>query len=282
MNVRSQTPRGFTLLELLLVILITGILAAVVAPLIHEPIRAYFDQTTRASLVDAADMSLRRMARDVRRALPFSIRINASRTAFEMVRVRDVGRYREDGNGNERLDADANERRFELVGNFTSIPKPYTLGDNGLDERMVVLNLGIPTLDVYAGDSVITPPGTDVDITDNGGTDQVEFNPRHEFLPYNGLDSPQHRVYIVDMAITYACSAGGLFRDENYGYLAAQPAPAIVAANGVLITDQVTSCRFDYDPGSANRPGLLIMTLTLTNDGESVTFLHQVHVPNTS
>ena len=43
--------------------------------LITRPIEAYGDQLRRQQLVDQAEMVLRQIARDVRRALPNSIRI---------------------------------------------------------------------------------------------------------------------------------------------------------------------------------------------------------------
>lgn len=274
-----MVTRGFTLLELLLVIVITGILAVVVAPVIREPVRAYFDQTTRADLVDAAEMALRRMQRDVRRSLPYSLRVNGAQTAMEFVRVRDVARYRQNGTGapTNRLTFNNADQDFDLVGNFGSVTKPYVLGSNGRDERLVIFNLGASPYDFYAGDAVVTPAGTTITITDNGGTDHVNMNPGHQFED----SSPSHRIYIAETAVSYACNGGALYRDEDYGYLATQPAPATVAAGGAMFTDRVSACRFDYDQGSATRPGLLTMSLTLTNsDGESVTLLHQVHVPN--
>lgn len=268
---------GFTLLELLLVILITGILAVVVAPIIREPVRAYFDQATRAELVDAAEMALRRMARDVRRALPYSLRSNTT-AAIEFVNVLDAARYRENGGGAfTRLQFNNADENFSVLGRFRSINTPS--GDFTLtgDQRLVIFNLGSPGYDIYAGDDVVTPATTTVVISYDtvNAEDAIDLDPGHEFQD----SSPSHRVYIVDGTTSYACFGTGLFRDTDNGYNAAQPSAATVAA-GVLMTDNVSACRFDYDPGNSSRPGLLIMSLTLTRDGESVTLLHQVHVPN--
>src|SRR5205814_7956125 len=71
-----QPQRGFTLLEAVLVIAMTGIVAAMVAVFIRAPVNAYVDQARRAELSDAADTALRRMAREVQRALPNSVRVD--------------------------------------------------------------------------------------------------------------------------------------------------------------------------------------------------------------
>ena len=270
--------RGFTLLELLLVILITGILAAVVAPAIREPMTAYFDVTRRAALVDAAEMALRRMARDARRALPYSLRVDGSSTAFEFVSVMGVARYRENGGAAaNRLQFNNADSDFSVLGRFPTIDTTLgnvTLGGN---QRLVIFNLGATGYDIYQGDAVASPLGTTVTISDDAvnGEDHVNLNPGHQFAD----SSPSHRVYIADGTISYACFNNGLYRDADNGYNATQPSPATVSG-GVLMTDGVTGCQFDYTPGNSLQPGLLIMSVTLSRDGESVTLLHQVHIPN--
>ena len=64
-----------TLIELIVVITITGIIAVVLGQFIVRPIQGYQDQVRRAELVDAAEMALRRTALDIRQALPNSVRI---------------------------------------------------------------------------------------------------------------------------------------------------------------------------------------------------------------
>lgn len=275
-----KTAGGFTLLELLLVILITGIIAVVVAPIIQEPIRSYFDQASRAALVDSADAALRRIARDARRALPYSVRTNAASDAVEFIRVRDGARYRPwsaGGPAAKRLRTGKADDSFNLYGTFGSLgARPYTLGTDSAHERLVIFNLGTAGFDSYAGDPVITPAGTSVTVSTDGNEDNVTMNPEHQF----DADSPASRVYIADGGVSYACSGDGLFRWSGYGYQAAQPTIADVAVNGSMITHNVSACQFDYLPGNAARPELLIMSLTLTRNGESVTLLHQIHIYN--
>ncbi|HEX6929527.1 MAG TPA: prepilin-type N-terminal cleavage/methylation domain-containing protein [Gammaproteobacteria bacterium] len=274
MNWRAAV-RGFTLLELLLVILITGILAAVVAPVIRQPVQAYFDQAGRAELVYSAEMALRNIARDARRSLPYSVRINAAQTAVEFVRITDAARYNTTGNNAERLRFNNPDGSFSLVGRFSNITtSPYVLSG---DERLVVFNLGAAGQDIYQGDPVATPDAATMTITisDNGNEHGITLVPDHQF----DQASPSNRVYLANGAISYACFNGGLFRQSGYGYVSTQPAPSVVAA-GILMTDNVTDCQFDYDPGNAGRPGLLVMKLTLTRNGESIALLREVHIPN--
>ena len=74
-NRRKQ--QGFTLIELIITIVLGGIVAAITSSILTQPINAYMDSSRRATLTAAADSALQRMQRDIRRALPNSIRISA-------------------------------------------------------------------------------------------------------------------------------------------------------------------------------------------------------------
>ncbi|MFA6270798.1 MAG: type II secretion system protein, partial [Candidatus Paceibacterota bacterium] len=69
---------GFTLVEAVVAIVITGILAGIVAVFIASPVQGYVDSVRRAELTDAADVALRRMMRDIRLALPNSLRVTSA------------------------------------------------------------------------------------------------------------------------------------------------------------------------------------------------------------
>ena len=61
---------GFTMIELVITMTITTIVVAFAGLFIAGPVRGFADQVRRAELVDSAESSLRRMGRDIRRALP--------------------------------------------------------------------------------------------------------------------------------------------------------------------------------------------------------------------
>src|SRR3972149_923622 len=69
----SVMQRGFTLVEAVMVIVLTGIIAAVVAVFIQGPVQGYFDTVRRSQASDVADFALRRIARDMQTALPHSM-----------------------------------------------------------------------------------------------------------------------------------------------------------------------------------------------------------------
>ena len=94
---RHRRAGGFTLIEAVLVIVMTGALFATVAHFIVPPVQAYLATTARAQLVDQADLALRRIGRDLRIALPNSTRVSASGLALELIPTTAGARYVAEG-----------------------------------------------------------------------------------------------------------------------------------------------------------------------------------------
>src|SRR5688572_28968845 len=109
----ASTEPGFSLVELVVVIVITGIIASVVGLFITGPIQAFLDQSRRAALVDTAQIALTRMGRDLRGALPNSIRTNGT-SALELLATLDGDRYRVEAPGTaaDRLEFSRDDDSF--------------------------------------------------------------------------------------------------------------------------------------------------------------------------
>jgi MSHA biogenesis protein MshO len=104
--------------------------------------------------------------------------------------------------------------------------------------------------------------------------DLINLNPGFQFAN----NSPTQRFFIVDQPVTYACEGGDLNRYSGYAINAIQPTPpALLPA---LVTRGVNGCNFSYNPGASQRAGLVTLQISLTEQGETITLLHQVHVMN--
>ena len=73
-----RAHRGFTLIELVLVVVVTSVMAATLVVFFKPAIEGYLVSRARADLTDQADTALRRMVRDVRLAVPNSVRTPGS------------------------------------------------------------------------------------------------------------------------------------------------------------------------------------------------------------
>ena len=256
-------------------IVITGIIAGMVAVFIRSPIEAYVDTARRAQLTESADTAMRRIARDLRSALPNSVRVVAvgGSTFLEYIPTVGGGRYRQyptaDNTGNV-LDFNSADAAFDVFG-----PVPvYPVGSS-----VVVFNLGPGSVaDAYAGSnrSAVTSANAVAGLFSSDAAPHTVSLAARQFP----APSPSARFHIVETPVTYECNPalGVLRRYERYGFPVAQPTPPAGGVPQTLVGD-VAACGFAYTAVHA-RTGLITLTLQLTNTGESARIVHQIHVQN--
>ncbi|SIR64332.1 MSHA biogenesis protein MshO [Janthinobacterium sp. TND4EL3] len=228
MNTSSfrRRARGFTLVEMIIVIVITGIIGGMVAMFIRLPVQGYIDANARADLADLADTAARRIARDVRLALPNSLRVSADGKYLELLLTTSGGRYlsEDDAPGLgavlafNPVTAGANANQFTVVGSAPAIAPGdfiavYNMGDNLPDAYGCAVNAGICNLA-----QVDTVSGTLV---------TLKGNPFLAQSPQK-FPSPSHRFQVVTTPVSYVCDpqAGTLTRYSGYVIQAAQPLDA--------------------------------------------------------
>lgn len=274
----SHRISGFTLIEAVVTIAILGILGAIVAVFIGKPIQGYFDSARRAELTDQADVALRRLTRDLRLALPNSLRVaNAAGVNYiEFIMTSNGGRYRFDADGS-------------TGGDFLS----YT---NPADMSFDVLGPANPA--IAAGDFIVAynlgPGNAPADAYTGGNRAQVQgvagnvvtlaANPFAIQAP--PLPSPDARFQVVPggtQAVTYACPAAApanMTRQWNYGFNAAQATPPVGGTIAPMAGNVL--CTVEYAPNASGRNGLLLINLTLSDaSGERISLAQQIRIDNT-
>src|SRR6202007_3248571 len=122
----------------------------------------YVDSAARADMADTADTALRRMARDIRLALPNSIRVSPDASYIEFLETRTGGRYLSaDDNpstGHILSFTDSNQLQFDAVGLLPS-KNPQSISPEQQiqagSDSLVVYNLGqgITPVDAYQTDN---------------------------------------------------------------------------------------------------------------------------------
>lgn len=282
-RMRSSGIHGFSLVELLVVIVIIGIGAALTIGYITNPITAFTDMQRRARLTERADAALYRMTRELRQALPNSIRIasNGTRTAIEVLQIRVGGRYRASGAGDPldfTLDADS----FDALGGVAASGSIMTgaAGINtcisGAVDCLVIYNTGTSATanNAYVADNVaaITAASASSLSFDNANS-----------VPAFPLSSPSQRFYIVSQSVSFVCdtATGQVVRYAGYGLLPSQPVNAgDFSVGGSLLTDHVSSCGFSYTEGTNSRNGVVTLQLGISEAGETISLLQQVHIYN--
>ena len=98
---------GVTLIEMIVVIVVSGILISITGMFVRNQVEAYVDVARRAEMSDIADGVLRRIARDVQGSVPNSLRPTSSDSSFiELVPIVNAGRFASPGNGGSRQSFD--------------------------------------------------------------------------------------------------------------------------------------------------------------------------------
>lgn len=252
---------GFTLIEMIIVTAITAVVGSMVAVFLRAPLESYVAQDRRARLADAADTALRRMARDIRLALPNSVRVSGAGSEVEFLGTRSGGRYRTQGDGsmgNDPLDFTAADTSFDVLGPAIEM----RAGD-----RIAVYNLGIPGADAWAGDTLAAYAGPAGSVT--------RIVVAAKLFP---LASPGNRFQVVDGPVRYVCDPAARTLTRFWGY---DPTVGVTAATPrALLASDVDACQFEYQPGVTERGGLVSMTLRLAQAGETVRLVSITQVSN--
>jgi len=287
---------GFTLVELVVTIVIIGILSSLGGMFISKPIEGYIDLERRTELVDQAEMALRRMQRDIRAALPNSVRTFAGGKGIEFLHVVDGGRYRRavagDGSGDDFLDFTKADGSFEVLGGLQNAKSGqwvvvYNLASSGdtanayysaPDDNENRKKMNRKELLDYRYDDSVNP-----------AISKISFNAKGFPFPYS---SPYQRFFIVDEAVSYIIDPVGHTLKRYSGYTIQENTdPTSVV--GSLVAKYVRLPQdaagndldaFTYDSGTNSRGGLVTIRLALEDTdrapGERITLLHQVHVDN--
>jgi MSHA biogenesis protein MshO len=294
-----KLARGATLVELVITIVLLGIVSVTIGAFLVPTFTANRAMERRAGLVDAAESSLRRMARDIRIALPNSVRISSTASTFavEMIPTADGGKYCTAGlancntvGANAILTIGAVDATFEILGCFRN---PAFIGATGTPQYRLVI--GDLDGSAYAGSAVISPAGRNIGISVQPAGTCGSLTSRHRVTISGGghnfpNSSVEERLYAVQVAalpVSYVCdsAAGTLRRFSGYGLQAVQPtnpnaAPLNAATSISQITGNVSRCGVLGDTNSVRTTGIVALQLGVAADNEAIELLHQVQLDN--
>jgi len=284
---RHSRERGFTLVELIVVIVLIGIIGGVLVLQLLPAIRSYLLVGQRAALTNQADTALRKIVGEVRSAVPNSLRLGSS-TCMELVPTKDGGRYRmgpDTQNNNapgDFLDDTEARSRFDVLTGSVNAPVP---GD-----AIVIGNQN--TGDVYGQVNVGIVNASGAPTNAATGVSSITLDAPIQVPP--GYDGGRFVVVPKDeKVVTYLClgaqmntdtstGAGKLYRLADSAFHPDPTCPAAAPAGAALVADKVSHCAFIYSPnqGATQESGFIQLQLTLSDKGESVPLTIGAHVDN--
>jgi len=292
----KRPARGFTLIELIAVMVVAGILAAVLVTFLSPAMSNYFATERRAALSDAANGAMRVMSRDVRVSVPMSVRIltapvGSSNQCLGMAPSSAGGRYRmapdvdwdaaHPAAPSQSVQPGFSEQVFDVFTPLTA-PTPgdwVLIGNQSTSDVYTAANHG-----VYAGGAAAILPDASL------GQARIALNAAMPIA--TGYDG--NRFFIVPAAqgvVAYVCDqpgtdskgtgTGTLYRVSGMNFAAPGTCPAVTNASPIVAT-HVSSCGFRYDPnpGATQESGYAEIDLTLKEENENVRLTFGVHVEN--
>lgn len=278
---------GFTLVEMIVVLVITGILGGMITMLISGPVQGYVDSARRADMSYIANIAVSRFTRDLRMALPNSARVAGTCDGthvcyLEYLEIVAGGQYITDVSSASCFSVasmvSGGVSCLTMAGDFGSV--------SGVLATLATASAVIsPTNSIYNGVGIATVTASSV----ANGT-----NPFDEIYFASSLfsPSPNNRYQIINTPVTYVCSpvaggAGGtLTRYWGYSIQQVQPTTNVDSLGGVnqaLLATNVSNCSFQIASVaeiSGQTAVLVTMPLTVNEQGDVLTFYGAAHVAN--
>ncbi|TQV71984.1 type II secretion system protein [Aliikangiella marina] len=264
---RWAKQQAFSLLELIIVITITAILAISLTSLTEYSITGYIDAKDRNQLSQSAKWTTERIAREAREALPQSIRVNVN-AGVHCVEFMNIV------NGSTYLNLPSNG----AITSFNAVEF-----DINFSAGLIVAIMPINPTDIY---SVAGTLGDVASIVDLGNQSQINLTGPTTF----SRRSPQDRFYLLTTPISFCLddTNGQLTRYSGYPIALAQPTPP-AAGNSELIAEnyRANGTVFNYQAGTLSRAGLLQINFQMQNrnrnlagNEEAFDVFHEVHIRN--
>ncbi len=264
---RSQCKQlGFTLVELIAVIVILAIVAGFSTRFIVSSVEQYNQTQFRAKLVNKSRQALERMTRQLRLALPHSVRFTAGQGCIAFLPVVGGGNY------TTRVPDQASGG-----SSGTIVVGPYRVD---LGEALMVSIGAMSSSEVFG----VSP--------DSVAVLNAAIAPNVNFYAAGNLNisgakqwvrnSPQRRFYLLDNPEAF-CVVGGELRYYNEFDTSPPWNTEVDPMNDYqLLSTSVTAgaLAFDLLDETESRSAVIIIDISFTEGGETVNYEQQVHLRN--
>ncbi len=260
---RSRGAAGFTLVELIAVIVILSLIAVVGTQFVVTSLQAYRQTESRGQLVQSGRVAVEQMSRQLRMAVPNSVRISSTGNCIEFMPVVAVTTY-------QGQVADASNGKTAAAQVTTA---PFSRGPG---QPVHALISPYFASEIYTAAS----PSARTGISALGASPHtlVTFSAAARFL----RNSLNNRLYIADNPQRFCVVDGQLVRHRQYGLLSGALSDAAPGGSTDLMALGVSTptTAFALFPGSEVRRAGVTMDLRFTADGQTVALQQQVYIRN--
>ncbi len=273
------TQQGFTLVELIMVIVLLGVMAVGISGFIGLSTQTYINVAQRDELVASARFAIERLNREVRNAVPNSVRINSnsSTQCLEFLPIVastdyvDIAVAPEPASDTLTVIPFVNHNNNAYILNSGDIAIVYPLYSSEIYGDLtnhIGKVFGISSINTTAVPWIIT-----LDHVVVGGVGNLFAQ-----------DSPNKRLYIANTPVSYCVNNGKLIRYDNYNIVAnsyvepSNASPALMAENLAAVSSSAPI--FTIQPATLKRNAQVQIKLGFTQNDEHVIFANDIHLVN--
>ncbi len=252
---KRQFTQGFTLIEVITVVVILSILAVLGSKFVVDSTKSYQTTQTRSRLVNTGRQAVERMSRQLRVALPYSVRITNSNACLEFMPIVSGGNY----------------------------TNPVADTVNGVTAA-ATLAVSPHTIDFGTAQFVSIGAISSAEVYGLGAASRAGLSSRTvteltlsaaKTWQRNSLNK---RFYLVDFPQAFCVVANQL---RFYGNQDAASASVDTSSTYSVMADNISSATpFGVTAGSENRNVNVLFNLTFTRSGESVAINQSVMIRN--
>ncbi len=287
MRILSAKQNGFTLVELVTVIVILGILATGTATFLRFGTQSYTDATDRDELISTARFVVERLNREVRNALPNSMRVvgDNGKQCLEFLPIAESVIYLDipvaPESSKDTIDfLMLNEYpRTKYVAVYALTAKDiYDRASGVIEERKE---------ESIADEYYIYSPTDDTQI---GFNENIKNSATYRLKLKNSTlfkaESPTKRMFFIDQAVSYCLEGSQLFRYEDYANSITDKTPIRGSSNGKdnwsLMAEYIDNSEslFRVENATLQRNSLIQMRLAFFKNSETIVFNNEIQVPN--
>jgi MSHA biogenesis protein MshO len=265
--------QGFTLVELVTVIVILGVLATSITSFLRFGTKSYTDAADREALISTARFVVERLNREVRHALPNSIRtIGDNNQCLEFVPIDKSAIYLD-----IPVAPEASSNRVEVV----------MLEDPLKATTQYVAVYALNSADIYNTTTGVVEAFSSVN---NSGNKQTPSSINFSSSILFNAESPTSRLYFIESPVSYCVESKSIFRYQGYGFgnYASNGLPNVGNTTArVLMAEYIANystsgnvAPFSTFPATLQRNGLALTRLKFVRNLEEVVFNNEIQVPN--
>jgi len=241
---------GFTLIELITVIVILGVLATAISTFIKFGTQIYTQTTDRDQLVLSARFAIERLNREVRNALPNSVRLTSTGQCLEFTPIKASTIY---------IDIPVAP---ESARNTISVI-PFS---EAFDNNWQAIVYPLSPSDVYDNSNKQYAVVSMVNPSDPSEPSIITLENNVHFAQ----DSPTQRIYFINESVKYCLQSNTLLRSDSL------TPDVFLMAQDIYNTDPP----FEIEQATLQRNAMVQIHIQFEKNNEQVSFNNEIQVLN--